>query len=118
MDGIEPDSLQLYGRTSTYLGIEGKVRYLARARFINKGGRIDVDYDSLTVTRADEVMILIPAATNYVSSKEVSGNERKRVMDVLKKASEKTIEQLRDPHVEDNRALFRTVETDFSSTKS
>jgi len=118
MDGIEPDSLQLYGRTSTYLGIEGKIRYLARARFINKGGKIDVDYDSLTVTHADEVMILIPAATNYVSFKDVSGNEKKRVMDVLNEASEKTFEQLRDAHVEDNRALFRRVEIDLGSTKS
>jgi alpha-L-fucosidase 2 len=116
MDGIAPDSLQLSGRTSTYLGIEGKVRYFARAKFISKGGDIQVDYDSLTVKGADEVMILIPAATNFVNYNDVSADEKKRVMDVLDKVSSKGFDELLAAHVQAHRALFRRLDVDLGST--
>jgi len=116
MDGIAPDSLQLYGRTSTYLGIEGRVRYFARAKFILKGGDIKVDYDSLTVKGADEVMILIPAATNFVNYDDVSADEKQRVMDVLAQASKKGFDELLGAHVRAHQTLFHRLDIDFGTT--
>ncbi|NQU23643.1 MAG: glycoside hydrolase family 95 protein [Candidatus Nealsonbacteria bacterium] len=53
IDGVEPDGLRLHGRTSTYLGVEGRVRFESQARFIVDGGTMHVDDDSLRVDRAD-----------------------------------------------------------------
>ena len=115
MDGIEPDSLQLYGRTSTFLGVEGKVKFFARAKVIADGGEIDVDYDSLTVTRADSVTILIPVATNYVNYNNVSGNAEKRVMEVLEKVAQKSYDKIRKEHIAAHQELYRRVDIDLGS---
>jgi len=115
MDGVRPDSLQLYGRTSTFLGVEGRVKFFARARVINQGGKIKVDYDSLTVTGADAVTILIPMATNFVSYKDLSGNAAKRVMGVLAKVAGKSYAKIRADHIAAHQKLYRRVVIDFGS---
>ena len=75
IDGVAPDSLQLRGRTSTYLGVEGRVRFFARARFLARGGKVRVDYDSLTVRgRRCGLTILLPAATSFVNYRDVSAS--------------------------------------------
>ena len=116
MDGVEPDSLQLAGHTSTYLGVEGKIRYFAQAKFVVDGGKIDVGYNSLTVKNADAVTILIPAATNFVNYRDVSASERERVRAVLARISRKPYEKIKQDHVAAHQRLFRRVTVDFGSS--
>ena len=115
IDGVQPDTLQLHGRTSTYLGVEGRVRFFSRAKFIVDGGSMGVDDDSLTITGADTVTILTAAATNFVSYKDLSGDAKTRVTDVLAKAGGKSYERLEADHVAAHRRLFRRVEIDLGS---
>ncbi len=115
MDGVEPDGLELYGRTSTFLGVEGRVRFFARAQFLSDGGRIDVDYDSLTAKGADTVTILIPAATNFVSYRDLSASAEDRVKKVLEKVAHKSYRQIKADHIAAHRKLFRRVEMDLGS---
>ena len=47
-------------------GTDGKgVRYAARVRVLNRGGEISVHGNVLSVSNADEVILLIAAATDY-----------------------------------------------------
>jgi len=47
-------------------GVDGKgVRYAARVRVVNKGGSLSVSGNVLSVSEADEVTLLIAAATDY-----------------------------------------------------
>ncbi len=115
IDGVGPDSLQLLGKTSTYLGVEGKVEFFARAKFVADGGKVHVDYDRLRVTGADAVTILTAAATNYVNYRDVSASARKRVMNVLAKVDRKPYERIKADHVAAHRKLFRRVDLDLGT---
>ena len=44
-----PDGLVLSGKTATYLGIEGRVRYEARVRAMADGGTVSTEGDALAV---------------------------------------------------------------------
>ena len=47
-------------------GVDGKgVRYVARVRVLNQGGEVSVHGNVLTVNQANEVVLLISAATDY-----------------------------------------------------
>ena len=47
-------------------GTDGKgVRYVARIRVLNHGGQVSVHGNVLSVSRADEVVLLIAAGTDY-----------------------------------------------------
>ena len=116
MDPIAPDTLQLAGHTSSYLGIEWKIKYHARAKFIVDGGSMAVDYNSLTVTDADAVTILIPAATNFVNYRDVSASEKERVMTALAGVAGKSYQQIKKDHIAAHRKLFRRVSINLGSS--
>lgn len=114
-DGVAPDGLQLHGKTSTYLGIEGRVRFFARARFLARGGKVHVDYDGLTVTAADAVTILLPAATSFVSYRDVSASAESRVLQVLKRVGAKPYERIKADHIAAHRKLFRRLTIELTA---
>lgn len=109
MDGSKPDGLELWGKTSSYLGIEGRVEFHARVKAITKGGTVRVEDDDLIVTNADAVTLLIAAATNFVNYKDLSGNPEVRVKKCLDEVSARSYEQVRRDHVAEHRRLFRRV---------
>ena len=115
MDGRPPDGLVLRGRSADYMGVEGRLRYEARLLARAEGGRIAVDGDELAVEGADAVTLLVAAATNFVSYKDVSGDPAARVERALAAAAAKPFAELRDAHVREHRRLFRRVAIDLPS---
>jgi alpha-L-fucosidase 2 len=107
MDGYGSDGLVVRGKSADYLGVAGKLRYRSRLRAVPRGGEMKVADDTLIVTRADEVMVLVAAATNFVSYKDVSADPDARVDGVLTAIDGKTFDQLRMAHIAEHRRLFR-----------
>jgi alpha-L-fucosidase 2 len=110
MDGLPPGGLILKGKSADYMGVEGKLRYEARLLALPEGGNMTVDWDELAVTGADAVTLLVAAATNFLSYKNVSGDPAACVDAALKGAVGKSFDELRDAHVREHRRLFRRVE--------
>ncbi len=108
-EGAEPLTLVLRGRTATYLGIKGRVEYEARARIIPEGGRASVEGDSVTVTGADAATILVPAATNFVSFKNLGADPAARVDKILAACEGRPYAAIKEAHVAEHRRLFRRV---------
>jgi alpha-L-fucosidase 2 len=117
MRGITPDSLVLRGRSADYMGIKSALRYEARARAIVTGGAVIVDDDQLRVSNADSVTLLIAAATNFVSYKDVSADEHVRVETVMEKASSRSFSAVREDHIREHQKLFRRVQLGLEETK-
>jgi alpha-L-fucosidase 2 len=113
MDGIAPNQLRLTGKSSTYLGIEGQMRYEARVDAQTEGGRSWVDYRTLHVEGADSATLLIAAATNHVNYKDVSANPQARVAAYLDAATDRDESAMRADHLEEHRQWFRRVSIDF-----
>ena len=115
MDGLPPDGLVVRGKSADYMGIAGRLRYEARLKALPEGGTMAVDGDELVVTGADAVTLLIAAATNFVSYKDVSGDPAGRVEAALGGAAAKPFGVLLEAHLREHRRLFRRVEIKLPS---
>jgi alpha-L-fucosidase 2 len=116
MDGYGSDGLIVRGKSADYLGAAGKLRYQSRLRAIPRGGDMKVVDDDLVIRNADQVVIVIAAATNFVSYRNVSADPDARVGAVMKAVAARSFDQIRAAHVTDHQRLFRRVEARFGST--
>jgi alpha-L-fucosidase 2 len=103
MEGEGANGLAVHGRSADYLGVAGKLRYVSRLRALARGGETRVADDTLVVRGADEVVLLVAAATNFVSYEDVSADPEKRVDAALSAAAAKPFDALRDAHVAEHR---------------
>ncbi len=109
MDGVAPNRLRLTGKSSDYLGIEGKIRYQADLVAQATGGTTTTDRRTLTVTNADAVTLVLAAATNFVNYHDVSADPAARVAKVLDHAAATSYPQLLQAHEREHRDWFRRV---------
>ena len=92
-------------------GVNGKgVRYVARVRVLNRGGTVSTDGPSLAVSKADEVILLIAAETDYQG---FAGRQTQDPLAVtlkdLNRAARKSYTALQKAHVADYSGFFRRV---------
>jgi alpha-L-fucosidase 2 len=92
-------------------GTDGKgVRYVARIRVLNKGGQVSVHGNVLSVSNANEVVLLIAAGTDYQG---FAGRQTKdpwpATLNDLNLAAKKTFKSLRKAHIADYQKYFQRV---------
>ena len=84
--------------------------YVARLRAINRGGKVAVAGNALRVESADEVVLLVAAATNYQGfAGRGTPEPLKATKEDLDKASAKSCDALRAAHVAEHRGYFDRV---------
>jgi alpha-L-fucosidase 2 len=118
MNGWGADGLMLTGKSTDYLGVEGKLRYDARAKVVAEGGTVSVDDYILTVTKANAVTIYFAAATNFVRYNDVSANEHNRVENYLAGISNKSYAQIKAEHINDVQQLFNRTTLTLPKTEN
>jgi alpha-L-fucosidase 2 len=92
-------------------GTDGKgVRYVARVRVLNHGGKVSVQENVLSVSKADEIILLIAAGTDYQG---YAGRQTKdpwpATLNDLNLAAKKSFESLRKAHIADYQKYFQRV---------
>jgi alpha-L-fucosidase 2 len=92
-------------------GTDGKgVRYVARIRVLNQGGQVSVHGNVLSVSRANEVVLLIAAGTDYQG---FAGRQTKdpstATLEDLNKAAKKGFTELRQRNIADYQKYFQRV---------
>jgi len=118
MDGKGENELILTGKSADYLGIEGKLRYEARAQIHSDGGTVERVGTRIKVANSNSVTILFVAATNFINYKDVSGNEKAEVQNYLENLDNKDYATIRKNTLEDYQSLFNRVELDLPSTST
>jgi alpha-L-fucosidase 2 len=116
---VEPsgsDGLLLKGRTASSRGVKGRLEYRALLKARPEGGRIAVAAGGLTVTGANAVTLLIPAATNFLNYKDLGADPAARIAAALAGALKKSYAELRRDHVAEHQRLFRRVRLDLAKT--
>jgi alpha-L-fucosidase 2 len=86
--------------------------YEAQVLVLNNGGSLEVKSNSIVVTKADSVTILLAAGTSFLNDpfKNWRGEHpHQRVSQQLDAAAKKSYSQLRDAHVTDYQRLFNRV---------
>lgn len=112
------DTLVMDGMGGDAQGIKGEIEYQARVQVRAKGGQTKADGDAIRVTNADEVTLLIAAATSYVNFDDISGNPEKTVKAAFSAVAGKSTEQLRIAHLADYQELFHRVKLDLGQTEA
>jgi alpha-L-fucosidase 2 len=108
-EGVGLDELLMSGALTN--GVDGDgVRYAARLKVINDGGTVSSVGGKITVTGADEVRLLVTAATDYerfarVSRRDVAAASARG----LNGAAAKSYDQLLTAHLKDYQSLFNRV---------
>lgn len=112
------DTLVMRGMGGSAGGIPGQLRYEARVKIIPSGGEVTAESARVTVTNANEVVLLITAATSYKRFDDVSGDPGRVVKEQLAAAAQKSFAELRDAHLADYQPLFRRVSIDLGQTEA
>ena len=99
-------------------GVDGKgMSYAARLRVLNKGGDVSLQGNSLNVSDADEVTLLVTAATDYRGFAGLQSDDPSSLtLDQLKKASGKSFKSLLEAHTKDYQKYFQRVSLQLAST--
>ena len=105
-----PRELLLTGSLNDGLGGKG-VTYATRLRVLARGGTVAADGDTLRVTAADEVVLLLAAATDFrgFAGRQLSDPVAATRTD-LDRATAKSFDQLRAAQQADHRKWFDRVE--------
>ena len=107
--GDRQNGLLMSGQLDKGLGGRG-IRYAARVRALNRGGEVSVGENVLRVSKADEVVLLITAATDYQG---FAGRQTKdplaATLDDLNKAAKKSCASLSRAHIADYQQYFQRV---------
>jgi alpha-L-fucosidase 2 len=112
------NTLVLRGQGGDSGGIKGQIKFEARVMAIAKRGTIAAQAGTLSVVNADEVTLLVVAATSYRKFDDVSGDPEAIVKKQLAAAAKKPFAQLRDAHVADYQRLFHRVSLDLGRSKA
>ncbi|MFM8349261.1 MAG: glycosyl hydrolase family 95 catalytic domain-containing protein [Bacteroidota bacterium] len=116
MDGYGDHGLLLTGKSTDYLGVEGKIRFEARLDVQNKGGTISLDDHLLTVTGADEVVMYFSAATNFINHREVGADPHQRVDQVFNGIRSRRYDEVKNDHINDFKSLSGRVNLSLGNT--
>ena len=115
---VEGDELVLRGISSDCENMEGQVRFTVRSRIIPTGGRMSTSGDALCVANADEVLIYVCAATNFVDYDDISADPDERVEAHLSDLKAKVYDDLLDSHVRAYRYYFDRVSLDLGTSSA
>ncbi len=95
--------------------IKGQIHFAVRLAAKADGGAVSVTNDGIKVDKADSVTLLLAAATNYVSWKDLSADGAAIAKSQLAAAEAKPYADLLAAHEADYRKLFRRVAIDLGS---
>ena len=101
--------LVVNGMGRDHEGVKGVVKMQTEARVKLNGGEQELTDSTLTVRDANEALILIGAATNFVNYHDVSANPAQRVAEMLAAVERRPWRSLRAAHTAAYRRYFDRV---------
>jgi len=97
-------------------GIDGGLKFDCRVRVIPQGGSLTATGDSLAVSAADSVLLILDAGTNFINYHDIGGDSAAGPLRHLAAASAESFDSLHAAHEEEHRRLFRRVSLDLGTT--
>jgi len=125
---VEPgDTLVMRGVNEDANGIKGALKFQARMKILTDGGQTTTTGNTISVTNADAVTLLIAAATSYKNYHDVSGDPEAIVINQMVSALRKPqlhilpspgnwSDALLPAHLAAHQKLFRRVELNLGDS--
>ncbi len=115
---VERDGLLFSGRNGSFAGIDGKLRFALRVLPQIKGGTVGYLRDRLRIEGADEVVLLLTAATSYRRYDAVDGDPLALTAASMQKAGKLDYAAVLRAHLADHQRLFRRVAIDLGTSEA
>lgn len=115
---LAKDELTLSGISGDKDGVPGQVKFTALAKMKAEGGTIAASDTAITVSGANAVTVYISIATNFISYKDISGDENKQAAAYLNRAFQTPYETLFKNHIAAYQKYFNRVKLDLGTTDS
>lgn len=115
---VDGDGLLFAGRNQGREGIEGKLSFALRVLPLAKGGKVTLRRDRIRIEGADELVLLLTAATSYKRFDDVSGDPLAITAAQLAAARKLPYAKLREDHLAAHRSLFRRVSIDLGRSEA
>jgi alpha-L-fucosidase 2 len=115
---VEGGALILAGANESREGIPARLTFECRVEVRATGGTVSGQGGALSIEGADEVVLLIAAATSYRRFDDVSGDPKALNRATLSRLAGKSWAKILADHQADHRALFRRVSVDFGRTRA
>jgi len=112
------DCLEANCNSWDYADFKGKVKATTFVKLVPKGGKVHSDGISVNVQNADEVVVYISMATNFINYLDISGNEKEIAGKYLEKALIVPVDKLFSDNVKTYQHLFNRVKLNLGTTDS
>ena len=93
------DYISLSGVTSTHERVSGRVRFQGRTSVEASGGKVNYQDGVISVENANEVILYVSIATNFINYQDITGDEVKRVADYMEEAKANDYFESKKAHV-------------------
>jgi alpha-L-fucosidase 2 len=118
MDTFQHNALKLTGKSTDYMGVEGKIRYEARLRVLNEGGTLSQSTQKIKIEKANSVTLVLIAGTNFINYKDVSGDVSS-LLDAMETVwSNIPFENIKKKAIEEHQRLFNRVSISLPSSEN
>lgn len=114
---INNTTIEAHGISTTHEGVEGKVEYKTIAKVQANGGTTTANGQSIQITNATEVVILLSTATNFVNYKTLNNQELEKSQNYLSSAQNKSYSQLLTNHISSYQNYFNRVSIDLGASE-
>jgi alpha-L-fucosidase 2 len=115
---LDAKTLETTGTSSSHEGVAGQVKYSSRIKIANTGGTTASTANGIQVNAADEVLLLVSIATNFVDYETLTANEATRASDYLAAAASKPYGSLLADHLAAFQHYFGRVELNLGTSSS
>jgi len=114
---VAPNQLLMLGQLWNG-SARGGMKFAARLQAKVEGGRTTSEGGTLRIEKADAVLLLLTAATDYSMQLPDwrQGDPEAKTAAQLKSVSKKSYAKLRKAHIDDYQALFNRVQLDFGAS--
>lgn len=115
---IDGDQLVLTGITPAHEKQSGKVQLETRVKPKVKGGACTVSDDIIAIENADEAILYIAIATNFVSYNDISGDKTQRCKQYIAQAIANVYEKAKKEHTAFFRRYMNRMSIDLGKTEA
>ncbi|SHJ75118.1 alpha-L-fucosidase 2 [Tangfeifania diversioriginum] len=115
---LDNHTIEMTGLSGTHEGVTGQVKFNARSKFIAKGGSTSTEANKIKVEDANEVVILISIATNFLDYKTLTADEAEKCAGFLQKAENKSFEEIKGSHIAAYQNYFKRVSLDLGTSEA
>ena len=113
----EGDEILLSGTSSNHEGLKGKVNFTGRVTAKLIGGQMENREGVLSIAHADEAILYISIATNFVHYNDISGNDTVKSESILREALNKEYATMKKEHTDYYLSFFDRVALDLGPDK-